>query len=91
LLTNLQTKVELFNAENDALMAQITHLREEAVNLKALLLAHKECPVTHQQGLHGASMSQVIKPLNLQMNPYGMAAPMPNQVVADQDVQRRFS
>ncbi|KAK2471342.1 hypothetical protein H9L39_17573 [Fusarium oxysporum f. sp. albedinis] len=91
LLTNLQTKVELFNTENDALTAQITHLREEMVNLKTLLFAHKDCPITHQQELHGASMSQVIKPFNLQMNPYGMAAPMPNQVVAYQDVQRRFS
>jgi ATF/CREB family transcription factor len=91
LLTNLQTKVELFNTENDALTAQIPHLREEMVNLKTLLFAHKDCPITHQQELHGASMSQVIKPFNLQMNPYGMAAPMPNQVVAYQDVQRRFS
>ncbi|KAI5455908.1 hypothetical protein BGZ63DRAFT_418176 [Mariannaea sp. PMI_226] len=56
LLTNLQTKVELFNTENDALTARITHLREETVNLKTLLFAHKDCPVTHQQGLHGASI-----------------------------------
>lgn len=91
MLTNLQTNVELFNTENDALTAQISHLREETVNLKTLLFAHKDCPVTHQQGLHGASMSQVIEPFNPQMNPYDMAAPMPDQVVAGQDVQRRFS
>lgn len=91
-LANLQSKVEMFSTENDALTAQITQLREEVVNLKTLLLAHKDCPVTQQQGLHGAFMSQVPEPYNPQMNPYGMAAPLPNQgVIAGQGVQRRFS
>lgn len=91
-LANLQTKVEMFSTENDALTQQITQLREEVVNLKTLLLAHKDCPVTQQQGIHGAFMSQVVEPFNPQMNPYGMAAPMPNQqVMAGQGVQRRFS
>ncbi|KAF7540387.1 hypothetical protein G7Z17_g12214 [Cylindrodendrum hubeiense] len=91
-LANLQTKVEMFSTENDALTAQITQLREEVVNLKTLLLAHKDCPVTQQQGLHSAFMSQVVEPFNPQMNPYGMGAPMSNQpVMAGQGVQRRFS
>ncbi|KAK5987094.1 Transcription factor atf1 [Cladobotryum mycophilum] len=91
-LANLQSKVEMFSSENDALTAQITQLREEVVNLKTLLLAHKDCPVTQQQGLHGAFMSQVVEPFNPQMNPYGMAGPMGNQpVMAGQGVQRRFS
>ncbi|KAH7326002.1 Aft1 HRA domain-containing protein [Stachybotrys elegans] len=89
-LANLQTKVEMFSSENDALTSQITQLREEVVNLKTLLLAHKDCPVTQQQGLHGAFMSQVVEPFGGQMNPYGMAgAPMPNQAVIAG--QRRFS
>ncbi|KAH6950380.1 hypothetical protein BKA56DRAFT_606583 [Ilyonectria sp. MPI-CAGE-AT-0026] len=91
-LANLQTKVEIFSTENDALTSQITQLREGVVNLKTLLLAHKDCPVTQQQGLHNAFMSQVVEPFNPQMNPYGMGAPMPNQpVMAGQGVQRRFS
>ncbi|KAM5527698.1 bZIP transcription factor [Fusarium oxysporum f. sp. phaseoli] len=90
-LADLQTKVDLFNTKNDALTAQIAHLREEMVNLKTLLFAHKDCPVTHQQGLHGASMSQVIESFNLQMNPYNMVATIPNQVMDGQDVQRHFS
>lgn len=91
-LANLQNKVELFSSENDQLTAQITQLREEVVNLKTLLLAHKDCPVTQQQGLHGAFMSQVVEPYNAQMNPYGMAGPMSNQqVMAGQGVQRRYS
>ncbi|KAH7110037.1 Aft1 HRA domain-containing protein [Dactylonectria estremocensis] len=91
-LANLQTKVEMFSTENDALTAQITQLTGEVVNLKTLLLAHKDCPVTQQQRLHNAFMSQVVEPFNPQMNPYGMGAPMPNQpVMAGQGVQRRFS
>ncbi|KAI1761636.1 Aft1 HRA domain-containing protein [Hypoxylon sp. FL1150] len=91
-LANLQNKVEMFSTENDALTAQISQLREEVVNLKTLLLAHKDCPVTQQQGLQGAFMHQGMEPYNPQMNPYGMAAPIPNQpVMAGQGVQRRFS
>ncbi|KID87749.1 Transcription factor Aft1, HRA domain protein [Metarhizium guizhouense ARSEF 977] len=91
-LANLQNKVEMYSSENDALTAQITQLREEVVNLKTLLLAHKDCPVTQQQGLHGTFMSGVVEPFNTQMNPYGMAGPMPNQqVMAGQSIQRRFS
>ncbi|KAK3684901.1 Aft1 HRA domain-containing protein [Podospora appendiculata] len=91
-LANLQTKVEMFSTENEALSTQITQLREEVVNLKTLLLAHKDCPVTQQQGLHGAFMQQPMEPFNPQMNPYGMAAPLPNQaVMAGQGVGRRFS
>ncbi|KAI1308527.1 Aft1 HRA domain-containing protein [Xylaria venustula] len=91
-LANLQNKVEMFSSENDALTTQISALREEVVNLKTLLLAHKDCPVTQQQGLHGAYMQQAMESYNPQINPYGMAAPMPNQpVMAGQGVQRRFS
>jgi ATF/CREB family transcription factor len=92
-LANLQNKVEMYSTENDALTSQITQLREEVVNLKTLLLAHKDCPVTQQQGLHGAFMPTVVETYNPQMNPYGMAGPMPSQqqVMAGQGVQRRFS
>ncbi|GAW18569.1 hypothetical protein EKO27_g4795 [Xylaria grammica] len=91
-LANLQNKVEMFSSENDALTSQISALREEVVNLKTLLLAHKDCPVTQQQGLHGAYMQQAMESYNPQINPYGMAAPIPNQpVMAGQGVQRRFS
>ncbi|KAI0881691.1 Aft1 HRA domain-containing protein [Annulohypoxylon maeteangense] len=91
-LANLQSKVEMFSSENDALTAQISQLREEVVNLKTLLLAHKDCPVTQQQGLHGAFMQQAMETYNPQINPYGMAAPITNQpVMAGQGVQRRFS
>ncbi|KAJ5887975.1 hypothetical protein N7495_008016 [Penicillium taxi] len=75
-LANLQAKVELFSTENDALTATVAQLREEIVNLKTLLLAHKDCPVSQAQGLgplmmngmstgfdpHGYGMSQMGMP-----------------------------
>lgn len=91
-LANLQTKVEMFSTENDTLTSQISQLREEVVNLKTLLLAHKDCPVTQQQGLHGAFLQQSMESYNPQLNPYGMAPPMQGQpVLAGQAVGRRFS
>lgn len=91
-LQNLQTKVELYSSENENLSSQINQLREEIVNLKTLLLAHKDCPITQQQGLHGTYLQQSIEPFNPQMNPYGLAAPIANQpVIAGQVGARRFS
>jgi len=79
-LANLQAKVELFSTENDALSATVTQLREEIVNLKTLLLAHKDCPVSQAQGLHGAAMNNFLgSDLNHQ-NPYGIAQLQPNGV-----------
>ncbi|EPS44694.1 hypothetical protein H072_1333 [Dactylellina haptotyla CBS 200.50] len=49
-LANLQAKVEYYGAENDALTAQVTNLREEILTLKTLLLAHKDCPVSRATG-----------------------------------------
>lgn len=96
-LANLQTKVEMFSTENENLQATIAGLREEVVNLKTLLLAHKDCPITitqaqQGQGLHNYSMNQPMD-FNPQMNPYGMGATMSNQqpVMAGQGVDRRYS
>ncbi|KAK3899774.1 Mis12-Mtw1 protein family-domain-containing protein [Staphylotrichum tortipilum] len=93
-LANLQTKVEMFSSENESLTSQITALREEVVNLKTLLLAHKDCPVTQQQGLHPAYMAAPppMEPFGAGAMggvPYGMAGPPP--VMAGQSMDRRFS
>ncbi|CAK7267487.1 Transcription factor [Sporothrix epigloea] len=91
-LQNLQNKVELYSTENENLSTQINQLREEVVNLKTLLLAHKDCPITQQQGLHGTFMQPPMDSFNQQINPYGMAAPVASQpVVAGQVGSRRFS
>lgn len=72
-LANLQAKVELFSTENDALSQTVTQLREEIVNLKSLLLAHRDCPVSAAQGIGGANMNMFIEG-HSHVNPYGMAA-----------------
>ncbi|KAH3615352.1 hypothetical protein KXV56_000451 [Aspergillus fumigatus] len=84
-LANLQAKVELFTTENDALTATVTQLREEIVNLKTLLLAHKDCPVSQAQGLgslmmNGMSTGFDPHPYNIANN-MGMqpGAPIPTQ------------
>jgi len=81
-LANLQAKVEIFSTENDALSATVTQLREEIVNLKSLLLAHKDCPVSQAQGLGGPNMSHFIEGTgnfpSHHANPYGMAMGGPN-------------
>lgn len=64
-LVQMQTKVESFSTANDTLVGKIAHLREEIVNLKTLLFAHKDCPFAYQQELYSASMSHVITPYNL--------------------------
>ncbi|KAK8158022.1 Aft1 HRA domain-containing protein [Phyllosticta citrichinensis] len=74
-LANLQAKVELFSTENDALSAQITQLREEIVNLKTMLLAHKDCPVSQAQGISGMAMSNFIGDVQQHAHPYGMGMP----------------
>lgn len=91
-LANLQQKVEIFSSENDSLSQQISQLREEVVNLKTLLLAHKDCPVTQQQGLGGMQMNHIMADYGNQMqNPYGMAM-NGQQVMAGQGMPgRRFS
>ncbi|PYH93301.1 transcriptional activator [Aspergillus ellipticus CBS 707.79] len=84
-LANLQAKVELFTSENDALTATVTQLREEIVNLKTLLLAHKDCPVSQAQGLGPIMMNGMST--GFEQHPYnipgglGMQAGIPAQAM----------
>ncbi|OJJ51589.1 hypothetical protein ASPZODRAFT_127684 [Penicilliopsis zonata CBS 506.65] len=73
-LANLQAKVELFTTENDALTATVTQLREEIVNLKTLLLAHKDCPVSQAQGLGPLMMNGMSA--GFDPHPYSIASNM---------------
>ncbi|OAF55427.1 hypothetical protein VC83_08277 [Pseudogymnoascus destructans] len=52
-LANLQQKVEIFSSENDSLTNQLASLREEVIQLKTRLLAHKDCPVSQSQAMGG--------------------------------------
>ncbi|KAL8721963.1 MAG: hypothetical protein Q9225_001477 [Loekoesia sp. 1 TL-2023] len=70
-LANLQAKVEIFSSENDTLSAQVNQLRDEIVQLKQILLQHKDCPISQGQGL-GQYFQQQQEYQN-HANPYGMA------------------
>lgn len=50
-LANLQHRVEYLSTDNEQLQSQATRLREEVINLKTLLLAHKECAVAQRAGV----------------------------------------
>ncbi|KAK6583961.1 hypothetical protein PZA11_003691 [Diplocarpon coronariae] len=59
-LANLQHKVEMYAAENENLTHCIQGLREELLNLKTLLTAHKDCSVSHSQGLSNGGIQQLV-------------------------------
>ncbi|KIY03251.1 uncharacterized protein Z520_01718 [Fonsecaea multimorphosa CBS 102226] len=76
-LANLQTKVEMYSAENDSLNTQVAQLHDEIRNLRTLLMAHKDCPVGHAQGI-GQFLNGMQDPNafgNQHVHPYGMALP----------------
>lgn len=53
-LNNLQNKVEALTTENEQLQMQVETMREEIMNLKTLLLAHKDCPASQNNGFNGS-------------------------------------
>lgn len=79
-LNNLQAKVEYLTNDNEQLQLQANALREEIINLKTLLLAHKDCAVAQQNGVVGLNILQrppgaVMNPSNPTMGQMGMSMP----------------
>ncbi|MCJ1308671.1 hypothetical protein MMC25_002325 [Agyrium rufum] len=79
-LNNLQAKVEIFSSENDSLSATVAQLREEILNLKTILISHKDCPIAQNQIAQYASQGQNHE-YNPHANPYNMAAMQNGQQV----------
>ncbi|KKA28539.1 hypothetical protein TD95_002246 [Thielaviopsis punctulata] len=77
-LNELQTRVDSLTTENEDLNSQINRLRTEMVNLKTLLLAHKDCPVTLEQVVRGQYPADNGDNFNAQMNPYPAGSVPPN-------------
>jgi ATF/CREB family transcription factor len=50
-LANLQSKVDLYSQENDALTHTVNQLRDQLMQMKSILVQHKDCPVTVGQGI----------------------------------------
>ena len=46
-------------------------MREEIVNLKTLLIAHKDCTVSQAQGLSGLAMQSFLGDVAHHANPFG--------------------
>ncbi|KAG2176159.1 hypothetical protein INT43_005392, partial [Umbelopsis isabellina] len=78
-LSDLQNKVEYLSNDNENLQSQATSLREEIINLKTLLLAHKDCAVAQANGVVGldqlrAAPGMLLRqqmPQNASMNSFG--------------------
>ena len=87
-LQNLQNKVELFSSENDALNAQVAQLRDEVMNLKTILIAHKDCPIAQTQASQGTYLQPGVD-YGGAPNPYPMGM-QPQQSVGITG-PRRFS
>ncbi|ORX54012.1 hypothetical protein DM01DRAFT_1041954 [Hesseltinella vesiculosa] len=49
-LSNLQAKVEFLTSDNERLQMETNAMREEIMHLKALLMQHKDCPVSQANG-----------------------------------------
>ncbi|ORZ13654.1 hypothetical protein BCR42DRAFT_418800 [Absidia repens] len=69
-LNNLQAKVEYLTNDNEQLQIQTNSLRDEIMNLKTLLLAHKDCPIS--QANNGL-------PTNMNSKTMGTQPPPPSQ------------
>ena len=87
-LANLQAKVEIFSSENDALSATVAQLREEILNLKTILISHKDCPIAQNQGVGSFAQHTQGNDYNPHANPYNMAMQNGQQVMAG---SRRYS
>lgn len=98
-LANLQHKCEMFSNENESLQHQVHSLREELVHLKTLLLAHKDCSLTQQQGIHMESFLASMPPPSFdngaQLPPgpgmYNQMVPPPQPLMNGDDMNRRYS
>jgi hypothetical protein len=67
-LAELQTKVEYLSSDNEKLQTQATSLREEIINLKTLLLAHKDCTVAQSNGVIGLEQLRAAPGMLLRQN-----------------------
>jgi ATF/CREB family transcription factor len=59
-LNNLQAKVDAYSHDNEILSSNVKALESQVMQLRTLLLAHKDCTITQQQGLTPQSFMQFI-------------------------------
>jgi len=59
-LQNLQSKVDLYSQENDALTQAVATLRDQNLQLRQFLAQHKDCPISVQQGFNPQSFMNML-------------------------------
>jgi ATF/CREB family transcription factor len=62
--------VDLYSQENDALTHTVNQLRDQLMQMKSILVQHKDCPVTVNQGISSQSFSAFLNQ-DSQILPYG--------------------
>ncbi|KAI9027206.1 hypothetical protein CLU79DRAFT_833132 [Phycomyces nitens] len=60
-LKDLKEKVECLSNDNDQLQVEASLLKEQVINLRTILLAHKNCPVALANGFN---IDQIVNPMN---------------------------
>ncbi|KAG4033906.1 hypothetical protein MFRU_004g04020 [Monilinia fructicola] len=80
-LNNLQAKVDSYTTENELLQQRVQAMQNEIVQLRTMLVAHKDTPIGQQQGIATLIMGPLYEEqqhMHVQ-NPYGMAGMPPSQ------------
>lgn len=86
----MQAKVEIYTTENDSLNAQVNQLRDENMQLKTMMLAHKDCNIAGQPAMNHMIMQSIANEFGHHQNPYGMPIPNGQQQLAQmQAAQQR--
>ncbi|SAL95517.1 hypothetical protein [Absidia glauca] len=75
-LNNLQAKVEFLTNDNEQLQIQTNTMREEIMNLKTLLLAHKDCSVSQANAAQQQAVLQAAAPSTVPTSSSVLMAPM---------------
>lgn len=87
-LNNLQAKVEFLTSDNERLQLQSEALKQEIVNLKTLLLAHKDCPVAQANGFNVNSVQKGMLLATDMMRPASFQQPNTTQPQFQQQQQQ---
>jgi hypothetical protein len=76
-LANLQHRVEFLSTDNEQLQSQATMLREEVINLKTLLLAHRDCKVAQANGTTMSMIQNSVAASSSLPPSFNMSSPPP--------------
>lgn len=85
-LNNLQHRVEFLSTDNEQLQSQATMLREEVINLKTLLLAHRDCKVAQANG----TTMHMIQSVSSNALQFQNSVLPPSSVPNNHHIQQRF-